>query len=501
MFDTDEILFDETPSSLICETMLPDDMTENGETAFGRRKELPAHITNNLTVVSTYYIYTGTPPHGYGTQAPKVAETVERAYSFNKKPRNKTVKIGPYEVERMHWEREDGKFPTDEVHGNFVASEELEMIKKFLKTHHRTVDELADKTINKLMHGNSDVLTRGRQTYCPFTDQSVTAATAYKRFHDFFTDNLGPIGPSCLEWTQSIFKIMEMEKVKYLTVERKIVKKRIFDKKQQQHVWIEKEVAKQTHAYRKSVQETRDLVMDLLRRFASYIKHKERGKMDRRAIASAGMGLRVFFHAIEEFHLALAKHMEGSTISIGGEEKKAKIAANLATDQLEEGRSTVSCQGTEDASKWNECLAPSAFAIMHTYFFDDGLRQMLNLPRPNENGKLLSKIMCAGNFIMSVKQVQLGQGVQVHNGSQYSRIKWIPEHKKHMNVKTREWFEKVESKITPNGRFLNASPGMLMGMLNAGSTTLGLLAVNHRMDPKRMRVLPLDQVMILCQCT
>lgn len=291
MFDKDEIVFDETPSSLICETMLPDDMTEEEINAFGRRKELPSQITNNLTVVSTYYIYTGTPPHGYGTQAPKVAETVERAYSFNKKPFNKSVKIGPYTVERMHWEEEDGVFPIDEVHGNFIASEELMMIEKFLKTHHRTVDEIADKVINKLLHGNSDILTRGRQTYCPFTDQSVTAATAYKRFHDFFVDNLGPIGPSCLEWAQSIFRVMELERVKYLTVERTKVRKKIFDSKQQQHIWVDKEVAKQTYVYTNSIQETRDFVIDLLRRFASYIKHKERGKMDRRAIASAGMGL------------------------------------------------------------------------------------------------------------------------------------------------------------------------------------------------------------------
>lgn len=39
--------------------------------------------------------------------------------------------------------------------------------------------------------------------------------------------------------------------------------------------------------------------------------------------------------------------------------------------------------------------------------------------------------------------------------------------------------------------FLNASPGILMGMLNAGSTTLGLLPQNHRMEQSKMRVMTL----------
>lgn len=94
--------------------------------------------------------------------------------------------------------------------------------------------------------------------------------------------------------------------------------------------------------------------------------------------------------------------MEGSTISIGVKQKKAKIAANLATCQ---------CQGTGDAPKWNECLAPEASVIMHTYFFDNSLRHKLSLPKSNENGKILSKIMCSGKFVMAIRQVEMGHGV------------------------------------------------------------------------------------------
>lgn len=59
-------------------------------------------------------------------------------------------------------------------------------------------------------------------------------------------------------------------------------------------------------------------------RFASYIKHKERGKKDRRAIASGTAFLRMLLYVVEMFHLELAKQIPGNTISIGGEEEKGK---------------------------------------------------------------------------------------------------------------------------------------------------------------------------------
>lgn len=44
-------------------------------------------------------------------------------------------------------------------------------------------------------------------------------------------------------------------------------------------------------------------VLDLLRSFCSYMKHGERAKLNRRAIASANPLLKMFPHLIEEVHL------------------------------------------------------------------------------------------------------------------------------------------------------------------------------------------------------
>lgn len=63
---------------------------------------------------------------------------------------------------------------------------------------------------------------------------------------------------------------------------------------------------------------------DYARIFCSYIKHGERGKKDRRAIASGSVALRLHLKVIEEFHLKLSKEVSESTISIGGEERREK---------------------------------------------------------------------------------------------------------------------------------------------------------------------------------
>jgi len=66
-------------------------------------------------------------------------------------------------------------------------------------------------------------------------------------------------------------------------------------------------------------------MFSLARSFCSSLKHLERGKKARRAIASPSMFLRMMLHIVEDFHLELGKVIEGSTISIGGEAKKVKI--------------------------------------------------------------------------------------------------------------------------------------------------------------------------------
>lgn len=76
------------------------------------------------------------------------------------------------------------------------------------------------------------------------------------------------------------------------------------------------------------------------------------------------MMLRMFLKVIEDFHLKMTE-VKGPTISIGGEMKKMKITNHLSIKNLKNNIALASTQGTEDATKWNEALAPSPFALMH----------------------------------------------------------------------------------------------------------------------------------------
>lgn len=119
-------------------------------------------------------------------------------------------------------------------------------------------------------------------------------------------------------------------------------------------------------------------MMDLARSFCSYIKHGERGKLKRRAIVSANTILRMFLFIIEDFHLRLSKRMAGSTIAIGGEEKKQKITLSMQSAILENQEMTKRVQATQDATKWNECLSPDIFGMLHKVYFSDEVRLSLN---------------------------------------------------------------------------------------------------------------------------
>lgn len=138
-------------------------------------------------MVSNLYLYTNTPPHRYGTQAPKVAETVNRANGFNLKKKNKSLNIDGVEVERLQWEIEDGIFPYNPTHDNFDAFHTARMAEIYLQQNIGAIQAAAKETIQIAQSQNADILAKGRQTLASFTNQSVTASVAFQRMYDFFT--------------------------------------------------------------------------------------------------------------------------------------------------------------------------------------------------------------------------------------------------------------------------------------------------------------------------
>lgn len=174
---------------------------------------------------------------------------------------------------------------------------------------------------------------------------------------------------SCsLEWVQLFFECMNNHKLQTKTIVEKITTKRSYNRAT--GVLDKRSIKKNTVEQIEMVDGDAiwSTVFDYSWSFCSYLKHLERGKKKRRAIASPSMFLRMKLHIVEAFHLKLGKVIKGSTISIEGEEKKIKIISNLGSASLSHVQNPVYAQATQDATKFNECVSPELFAFMHLCF-------------------------------------------------------------------------------------------------------------------------------------
>ncbi|CAB3222415.1 unnamed protein product [Arctia plantaginis] len=222
-------MFSKKHNSFLMETLLPDDKgTLDGNDS--HKRVFDSELTNNLSSVSALYIYTGTPSHGYGSQAPKVAETVKRSLEYNRKVNTpRTITIGDVEVERLQWEKRDGPFVHDKFHANYITSVLRQMSQSVLVSHHTQMDSVVRRVMDKLLNQSSDILTQGRQTFCPFREQSVTAAQAYKTAFDFLSDNTRRDCFSLLDWIQAIIECFEKDRIRLIQCESCETEIRILD--------------------------------------------------------------------------------------------------------------------------------------------------------------------------------------------------------------------------------------------------------------------------------
>lgn len=80
----------------------------------------------------------------------------------------------------------------------------------------------------------------------------------------------------------------------------------------------------------------------------------------------------------------------------------------------------------------------------------------------------------------------LGPGLMGEDDETYSRIEFSRENLHRFNEKSQVWIEQILDKLDPDG-YVSVSTGMLMGMMNAGSTNYATAACNYRMqnDPSK----------------
>lgn len=330
---------------------------------------------------------------GYGTPAPKVLESVERALQYNLKPANSERQSGPYVVNSPYWGESDN-YPVTECHGNFHAKSARMMFTKFLSNYHSLIRTETEATIERMKTHNASVLTKGCQTWDPFSEKSIPCPLAYRRMERLMNENLGTRTMNCLDWLARYNQLKNLKKLVFLTSVPHIESKTGYCASRKMRVT---RTIRKTKRVRRTIEglnqqfgtNAREVLREAERSFCSYIKDGERAKLKRRAIASANVILRMYLHIIEDFHLNMGKTLPGSTISIGGEEKKAKITTSITSLETSAGNTKrTKCQATQDATKWNECLSADLFALFHMVIYNDGIREELNIPPCTTNEKI-----------------------------------------------------------------------------------------------------------------
>uniref|UniRef100_A0AAT9JA47 RNA-directed RNA polymerase catalytic subunit n=1 Tax=Cryptocercus meridianus orthomyxovirus 2 TaxID=3133493 RepID=A0AAT9JA47_9ORTO len=462
--------FEEIPNSFLSAIFKPE--VNRGGTIYPDKK-----ILNSLSSISALYLYANPPPMAYGTPAPKIAETVLRSYDFNLKKKRKDISIDGFLIDNPVWENE-GNFPFGEVHSNWHPGKMHLMAKNFLKENIIPIIDIAKSTIERVMTQNSDVLTKGRQTWDPITGRSVPSAQAYSEYSELLIENGLPNHHTLLGLIKLTFELMGKKEIKGKEVRFRYVKRtktymgqRVTTQKKQQYIIRKTYVGEEANKY----------VLNIIRSFCGYNKSGERAHLKRRAIASPSIPMRAFLYVVEEFHLQLGKKIRGSTISIGGDEKKMKIVETMNASSVNP-ETMFSLQATQDATKWNECLSASGFGMMSMTFFNNEVRKEIGESEMTKSEEIFGKICMASHFLLSLKRIYLGNGLQGKFENLQGEIDFKEKNLNSFNKKTNEWFSQAINYLDDEN-YLRASSGMLMGMHNAASTTLGLLSVGFGKDP------------------
>uniref|UniRef100_A0A8D8ZDC7 RNA-directed RNA polymerase catalytic subunit n=2 Tax=Cacopsylla melanoneura TaxID=428564 RepID=A0A8D8ZDC7_9HEMI len=292
---------------------------------------------------------------------------------------------------------------------------------------------------------------------------------------------------NCLDFIARYNKLKTLTTLKVISSRKKIREINKFNKRRHQR---EKRIITKTIRVKHTIEgmsnnenitKVRDFLREAERSFCSYIKHGERAKLKRRAIASANIILRMYLYIIEEFHLKLGKRIAGSTISIGGEEKKRKITTELCNEEARSaGIRNLMCQSTQDATKWNECLSSDLFALFHMVLFRDSVRDHIGIHRTTDFEQIFLEICLHGHHLLAIKKISLGESPIMESEHHFNRPPWEEVMENRVNKTFVDSWKLMEEKRT--GIYMEASPGMLMGMHNALSTTVALAAVGYGLN-------------------
>nr|UDL13962.1 MAG: RNA-dependent RNA polymerase subunit PB1 [Xiangshan orthomyxo-like virus] len=405
------------------------------------------------------YAYTGPPPVAYGTHTKAVLENILRPFKYFFKKENVKdalkIKTGSKELDEINIIGPSSGFHRDSV---------LSFSKSFYKKYEHAFTHLQRWLNDGLQSMKYAELAKGRQTWSFLQKKNIPAAAALEETVNFLEHNLKrKIGSGILSYLQAIMDVMEMDSTEY-KYETYVVE---FDFDSEDDADVsEKKILKSRTITRKEL-------WDQMRKLNTMWKHLERGRLQRRTIATPSMLIRGFVKIVEDAARVLLERIDSAGVPVGGEEKLAKLASKLMLD-----RSKVTGELSGDQEKFNECLDPDAMRMMWEVFLRECGRSEWEI-----------ELFSIPFLVFKAKMADMGEGLtfECKGFIEKHHIGESEEYKSEFDdlIEATVWSMKdvyvkgkgvVKMKVYEG---IECTLGMFMGMYNLSSTLLSLIAADR----------------------
>nr|UUT42627.1 MAG: polymerase PB1 [Thogotovirus thogotoense] len=405
----------------------------------------PLTELNPTATQELLYAYTGPAPVAFGTRTRAVLENIIRPYQyFFKEPdvrRALEIKTGCKEAEEINVEGPSS---------GFHAASVLQFSENFFKKYRTAMEKLKYWILVKLPKLKYAELSKGRQTYSFIHKRNLPAPIALEETVEFLEQNLKrKIGPTLLSYCQAIADVMEMERTYYETTRDPRPWELILEE-------VDSDEDEPLFKYKRreevyTIRFTKEELWDQMRTLNTMWKHLERGRLNRRTIATPSMLIRGFVKIVEDAAREILENIPTSGVPVGGEEKLAKLASKQTF------HTQVTGELSGDQEKFNECLDPDAMRLMWTVFLrrlgcPDWIIKLFNIPF----------------MVFKSKLAEMGEGLTYQKGK-------LSERKK-LGEEPSEFDDLVPNIV---GNSISCRLGMFMGMYNLTSTLLALISIER----------------------
>nr|QKK82921.1 PB1 [Neke harbour virus] len=406
----------------------------------------PLSELNPTQTQELLYAYTGPAPVAYGTRTRAVLENIYRPYKYFYHPENigqalqkKTADKSPDDI--------NVEGPSSGFHRDSVVG----FSENFVKKYSLAMEKLRYWILVHLPKMKYAELSKGRQTYSFIHKKNLPAPIALEETVEFLEQNLHrKIGPSMVSFCQAIMDVLSLECTIYALKVSDNPHEVVYESSEDSDgEYIQR--INYGHKF-KVISFTREELWDQMRKLNTMWKHLERGRLNRRTIATPSMLVRGFVKIVEDAATEILENVPTSGVPVGGEEKLAKLASKQAFHL------PVTGELSGDQEKFNECLDPDAMRLMWTIFLEHvqapkWVKELFNIPF----------------LVFKSKLADMGEGLSYQKGSLVQNFKLGT-------------FESEFDELVPNihgENEISCRLGMFMGMFNLTSTLLALIAVER----------------------